>query len=50
MYAGGTLVLPEYDARFDAATGSAVVYGASVLHAVEPVTAGRRFALVGFFT
>ncbi len=49
-YAGGTLVLPEYNARFDAATGSAVVYGASVLHAVEPVTAGRRFALVGFFT
>jgi predicted 2-oxoglutarate/Fe(II)-dependent dioxygenase YbiX len=48
-YAGGKLVLPEYDARFDAATGSAVVYGASVLHAVEPVTAGRRYALVGFF-
>jgi predicted 2-oxoglutarate/Fe(II)-dependent dioxygenase YbiX len=48
-YRGGALALPEYDARFDAPTGAAVVYGAGVLHAVEPVTAGRRFALVGFF-
>jgi len=48
-YAGGRLALPEYGATFDAATGAAVVYGAAVLHAVEPVTNGRRFALVGFF-
>ncbi len=49
-YEGGQLVLPEYGARFDAPTGAAVVYSATVLHEVTPVTRGRRFALVGFFT
>lgn len=48
-YTGGRLTLPEYGASFDAPTGAALVYGAGLLHEVEPVTAGRRFALVGFF-
>lgn len=48
-YEGGRLVLPEYGATFDAPTGAAVVYSATLLHEVTPVTAGRRFALVGFF-
>lgn len=49
-YEGGRLVLPEYGAAFDAPTGAAVVYSAALLHEVTPVTAGRRFALVGFFS
>lgn len=48
-YEGGKLVLPEFGTTLDAPTGAAVVYSASLLHAVTPVTAGRRFALVGFF-
>lgn len=49
-YDGGRLRLPEHDVTLDAPTGTAVVYAASVLHEVEPVTRGRRFVLVGFFS
>lgn len=48
-YEGGRLVLPEFGATFDAPTGAAVVYSATLLHEVTPVTAGRRFALISFF-
>ncbi len=48
-YEGGRLVLPEFGATLDAPTGAAVVYSATLLHEVTPVTAGRRFALISFF-
>jgi predicted 2-oxoglutarate/Fe(II)-dependent dioxygenase YbiX len=49
-YQGGTLKLPEYGAVFDAPTGAALVYSATVLHEITPMIQGNRFALVGFFS
>ena len=49
-YEGGYLRFPEFGPQLYAPeTGGAVVFGCSLLHMVTPVTAGRRFALVGFF-
>lgn len=47
-YEGGRLRLPEYGASLHPPRGAAVVYSASILHEVTPVTRGRRFVLVGF--
>lgn len=49
-YEGGHLCFPEYGPQLYApATGSAVIFSCSLLHAVSPVTDGRRFGLFGFF-
>ena len=48
-YEGGDLHFPEYDeAPQRPARGDAVVFSASLLHEVTPVTAGHRFALLTF--
>ena len=48
-YEGGDLCFPEYDgAPHRPARGEAVVFSASLLHEVTPVTAGRRYALLTF--
>lgn len=47
-YEGGRLRLPEFGATLHPPRGAAVVYSASLLHEVTPVTRGRRFVLVGF--
>ncbi|SLN50130.1 2OG-Fe(II) oxygenase [Oceanibacterium hippocampi] len=45
-YEGGGLTFPEYGGEFyDVETGTAVVWSASLLHGVRPVTAGSRFLL-----
>ncbi len=49
-YEGGYLRFPEYGPQLYApATGGAVVFSCSLLHEATPVTAGRRFVLLGFF-
>ncbi|WP_443750813.1 2OG-Fe(II) oxygenase [Asticcacaulis solisilvae] len=46
---GGTLYFPEYGPRqFKPPPGGAVVFSCSLLHAVSPVTRGRRFAFLPF--
>ncbi|MGH7186979.1 MAG: 2OG-Fe(II) oxygenase, partial [Pseudomonadota bacterium] len=46
-FVGGNLVFAEYsDHAYDVETGSAVIFSASVLHEVTPVTSGRRMALL----
>jgi len=46
---GGDLVFPEFGPRrHRAPTGGAVVFSCSLLHQVEPVTRGRRFAFLPF--
>jgi predicted 2-oxoglutarate/Fe(II)-dependent dioxygenase YbiX len=46
---GGDLRFPEFGERsYRAPTGGAVVFSASLLHEVTPVTAGRRFACLPF--
>lgn len=48
-YAGGGLLFPEYsDTRIMPPAGGAVVFSASILHEVTPVTAGRRYGLLTF--
>jgi predicted 2-oxoglutarate/Fe(II)-dependent dioxygenase YbiX len=48
-YEGGTVRFPEYGRLlYQAPTGAAVVFSCSLLHEVEPVTAGRRFAVITF--
>ncbi|MFN4264068.1 MAG: 2OG-Fe(II) oxygenase [Thioalkalivibrionaceae bacterium] len=48
-YHGGRLVFPEFnDDGLSLTTGEAVVFSASLLHAVEPVTLGTRYALITF--
>lgn len=48
-YEGGDLVFPEFGPRrYRAPTGGAVVFGCSLLHGVEPVTRGRRYAYLPF--
>lgn len=49
-YEGGTVSFPEFPGpvyRPDA--GAALIFSCSLLHAVAPVTKGRRFGLFGFF-
>lgn len=46
---GGELAFPEYGGRtYKPAPGSAIVFSCSLLHAVTPVTRGRRFAFLPF--
>ena len=49
-YEGGHLRFPEYGRQlYRPALGGAVVFSCSLLHEATPVTAGRRFVLLGFF-
>ena len=46
---GGDLVFPEYGSRpFKPASGSALVFSCSLMHAVLPMTRGRRYAVLPF--
>ena len=46
---GGEVCFPEYGPRrFKAPVGGAVVFSCSLLHAVSPVTRGRRYAFLPF--
>jgi predicted 2-oxoglutarate/Fe(II)-dependent dioxygenase YbiX len=46
---GGEVCFPEYGSRgFKAPPGGAVVFSCSLLHAVSPVTRGRRYAFLPF--
>jgi predicted 2-oxoglutarate/Fe(II)-dependent dioxygenase YbiX/peroxiredoxin len=48
-YEGGALYFPEYGARsWRPPAGGAVVFSCSLLHAVSPVTKGRRYAFLPF--
>jgi predicted 2-oxoglutarate/Fe(II)-dependent dioxygenase YbiX/peroxiredoxin len=48
-FEGGEIGFPEYGPRrFKAPVGAAVVFSCSLLHAVAPVTAGRRYAFLPF--
>ena len=48
-YEGGDLRFPEFGPRrYRAPTGGAVVFGCDLLHEVEPVTRGERFAFLPF--
>lgn len=50
-YEGGYLRFPEYGPNVIASppTGGALIFSASVLHEVMPVTAGSRYVLLTFF-
>jgi predicted 2-oxoglutarate/Fe(II)-dependent dioxygenase YbiX len=46
---GGELGFPEYGGRtYKAPAGGAIVFSGSLLHAVSPVTRGRRYAFLPF--
>ncbi|MFC3124590.1 2OG-Fe(II) oxygenase [Pseudoroseomonas globiformis] len=48
-FEGGEVSFPEYGPRsFKAPAGGGVVFSCSLLHAVSPVTHGRRFAFLPF--
>jgi predicted 2-oxoglutarate/Fe(II)-dependent dioxygenase YbiX len=48
-YQGGHLLFPEYnDHRYATPTGGGVIFSASVMHEVAPVTAGSRYVLLTF--
>lgn len=48
-YEGGDLSFPEFGPRrYRAPTGGAVVFSCSLLHMVDPIAAGRRFAFLPF--
>lgn len=48
-YEGGDVYFPEYGRRiYRAPPGGAVVFSCSLLHAVTPMTRGRRFAFLPF--
>ena len=48
-FEGGEISFPEYGPRsFKPPPGGAVVFSCSLLHAVSPVTQGRRFAFLPF--
>lgn len=48
-YEGGDIFFPEYGRRvYRAPPGGAVVFSCSLLHAVTPMTRGRRFAFLPF--
>lgn len=49
-YQGGQLRFPEFSADlYESARGDAIVFSSSLLHEVVPVTAGKRYVLLGFF-
>lgn len=49
-YEGGDLSFPEFgQARVRAPTGGAVIFSCSLLHQVDPVVRGRRYAFLPFF-
>ena len=49
-YEGGDLRFPEFGGqRYRAPTGGAVVFSCSLLHEVQPVTRGVRYAFLPFF-
>ena len=49
-YQGGQLCFPEFgSALYAPPAGAALVFSCSLLHEATPVTAGRRFVLLGFF-
>jgi predicted 2-oxoglutarate/Fe(II)-dependent dioxygenase YbiX/peroxiredoxin len=49
-YDGGEVCFPEYGRRtFKAPPGGAVVFSCSLLHAVTPVTRGKRYVFLPFF-
>ena len=48
-FEGGGIVFPEYSGRaFRPAAGAALVFSCSLMHAVVPVTRGRRYACLPF--
>ncbi|NVN38773.1 2OG-Fe(II) oxygenase [Komagataeibacter swingsii] len=48
-YQGGELVFPEFsDQAFRAPAGGAIIFSCALLHAVRPVTHGRRYAYLPF--
>ena len=48
-FEGGEVGFPEYGPRtFKAPRGGAVVFSCSLLHAVSPVTRGKRYAFLPF--
>ncbi len=48
-FIGGELTFPEYGTRsYKAPPGGAIVFSGSLLHAVAPVTEGRRYAFLPF--
>ena len=48
-YRGGDLCFPEFGSRlYRAPTGGAVVFSCSLLHKVEPMESGRRYAFLPF--
>jgi predicted 2-oxoglutarate/Fe(II)-dependent dioxygenase YbiX len=48
-FAGGELSFPEYGPRaYKAGPGTAIVFPCNLLHAVSPVTQGRRYAFLPF--
>jgi predicted 2-oxoglutarate/Fe(II)-dependent dioxygenase YbiX len=48
-FEGGEISFPEYSPQvFKAAPGTAVVFSASILHQVSPVTRGRRYVFLTF--
>lgn len=48
-FEGGGLSFPEFsERRYRAAAGAAIVFSCSLLHQVDPVTAGRRFVFLPF--
>ncbi|HEY8004713.1 MAG TPA: 2OG-Fe(II) oxygenase [Phenylobacterium sp.] len=48
-YEGGELLFPEFnDDRISPPAGSAIIFSASLLHEVSPVTRGSRYVLLSF--
>lgn len=48
-YEGGDLRFPEFGRRtYRAPTGGAIIFSCSLLHEVEPITNGQRFAFLPF--
>lgn len=48
-YQGGDLVFPEFgQTRYGPPAGGAIVFSGGLLHGVDPVTSGRRYALITF--
>ena len=48
-YEGGTMRFPEFgNRRYKLAAGAALIFSCSLLHTVDPVTAGQRRVLVPF--
>lgn len=49
-YKGGELRFPEYGPDlYEAERGGAIIFSCSLVHEAMPVTAGKRYAMLGFF-